>query len=283
MQKEQLIINGKVFLSTRRGAEIAGYSADYVGQLCRSGKIECRRIRRVWFVEKDSILRHSATYANVATRANVTSFKPEDFKRSQPSLISTAFPLLLTSPNAGGVSGMSSGISYNQQSYQKSSNPFSTGIFAVLFVIVLVFSAGTLFMGPLSRNNNGSSSNLIASVSGVMNSIVHDIVGFFTHSTNSTVNGIATGGNSDGSLGNNDSLPVAQAGMVVVPSQGSTSANTKLAGDIINSFSDPVQVKQSVAANSGVITPVFRTVKGNDFMYVLVPVKTATSSATSTN
>ena len=53
-----LLIDGKKFISSRRAAEIANYSADYVGQLCREGRVNARRVGRVWFIEEESIITH---------------------------------------------------------------------------------------------------------------------------------------------------------------------------------------------------------------------------------
>ncbi len=42
---------------------------------------------------------------------------------------------------------------------------------------------------------------------------------------------------------------------------------------IQNSFSDEVAVRPDQSGTSGVITPVFRKNSGEDFLYVLVPLK----------
>ncbi|TAK57529.1 hypothetical protein EPO17_01720 [Patescibacteria group bacterium] len=59
--ESSLILSGKKFISARRGAEIAGYSGDYVGQLCRLGKIEAQMVGKVWFVCEESLLTHKIT------------------------------------------------------------------------------------------------------------------------------------------------------------------------------------------------------------------------------
>ncbi|MFA6459130.1 MAG: hypothetical protein WCV79_01905, partial [Candidatus Paceibacterota bacterium] len=53
-----IVIEGKKFISSRRASEITKYTNDYVGQLCRSGKIHAQRVGRAWFVEEASILAH---------------------------------------------------------------------------------------------------------------------------------------------------------------------------------------------------------------------------------
>ena len=51
-------IEGKKYISSKRAAEITGYTKDYVGQLCRMGKIDAKLIGRNWFVGEDSIRAH---------------------------------------------------------------------------------------------------------------------------------------------------------------------------------------------------------------------------------
>ena len=68
-------------------------------------------------------------------------------------------------------------------------------------------------------------------------------------------------------------------GVVVLPSTGSSSDQAKLEKSIQNSFSDAVTIKPNADGTTGVIKPVFRTVAGHDFLYVLVPVKATSTSA----
>ncbi|MAZ67404.1 hypothetical protein CL652_01385 [bacterium] len=50
-----VIVGGEKLVSTSRAAELSGYSKDYVGQLCRGGKLECRRISGHWYVDEASL------------------------------------------------------------------------------------------------------------------------------------------------------------------------------------------------------------------------------------
>jgi uncharacterized protein YbcI len=54
-----LVIDGKKYISSKRAAEITKYSKDYVGQLARSGKIDARLVGRSWYIDQESILAHS--------------------------------------------------------------------------------------------------------------------------------------------------------------------------------------------------------------------------------
>lgn len=56
----ELIIDGALYISAQRAAEIAGYTRDYVGQLARSEKIKAQRVGNRWFIRKDSLAEHKA-------------------------------------------------------------------------------------------------------------------------------------------------------------------------------------------------------------------------------
>ena len=58
MSTNEVIFEGIPHLSVRKASEITKYTPDYVGQLCRSGKIRAKRIGRAWYVDKESLLKH---------------------------------------------------------------------------------------------------------------------------------------------------------------------------------------------------------------------------------
>ncbi|MDP3726532.1 MAG: hypothetical protein Q8R36_05050, partial [bacterium] len=54
----EFFTDGKKYISSKRAAEISGYANDYIGQLCRKGKLECHLIGKTWFVSENSLLKH---------------------------------------------------------------------------------------------------------------------------------------------------------------------------------------------------------------------------------
>jgi hypothetical protein len=60
-----MIIEGKEYISSRRAAEIGKYSNDYIGQLCRGGKIQARMIGRSWHVDSRSFESYMNTIREV--------------------------------------------------------------------------------------------------------------------------------------------------------------------------------------------------------------------------
>ena len=55
---DELIIGGKTYLSSKRAAKVTGYAKDYVGQLCREGRVEAKLVGRSWYVYEPSIQEH---------------------------------------------------------------------------------------------------------------------------------------------------------------------------------------------------------------------------------
>ncbi len=55
---DEITIDDKTYISSKRAAAITGYAKDYVGQLCREGRVEARLIGRSWYVFEDSIRKH---------------------------------------------------------------------------------------------------------------------------------------------------------------------------------------------------------------------------------
>src|SRR3989344_7780693 len=57
----EVILAGEKYISSRRASEITGYATDYIGQLCRAGKIKSERIGRDWVVSETGILNYHQT------------------------------------------------------------------------------------------------------------------------------------------------------------------------------------------------------------------------------
>ena len=55
---DELTFDDQIYLSSKRAAQITGYAKDYVGQLCREGRVVARLIGRNWYVLESSIREH---------------------------------------------------------------------------------------------------------------------------------------------------------------------------------------------------------------------------------
>ena len=55
---DEILIEDKRYVSSKRAAEMTGYAKDYVGQLCREGRVPARLIGRSWYVLAAAIKDH---------------------------------------------------------------------------------------------------------------------------------------------------------------------------------------------------------------------------------
>jgi len=56
--KNVMKIEGREYISSSRAAEITHYTNDYIGQLCRGGKLSAQMVGRSWFIEVESLARY---------------------------------------------------------------------------------------------------------------------------------------------------------------------------------------------------------------------------------
>ncbi len=55
---DEIIIEEKKYVSSKQAAKITGYAKDYVGQLCREGRVPARLVGRSWYVLESAIQDH---------------------------------------------------------------------------------------------------------------------------------------------------------------------------------------------------------------------------------
>lgn len=55
---EVLILDGKSYVKASKAAKELGYATDYVGQLCRGGKVDAHLIGRTWYVNQKELGSH---------------------------------------------------------------------------------------------------------------------------------------------------------------------------------------------------------------------------------
>lgn len=64
---QEINLGGTIYVSSKRAAEMTGYTQDYIGQLARSGSITAQRVSGLWYVVEESL-------RNYKTKAD--EFKP---------------------------------------------------------------------------------------------------------------------------------------------------------------------------------------------------------------
>jgi len=70
---DELVIDDKKYVSSKQAAKLTGYAKDYVGQLCREGRVQAQLVGRAWYVLESAIQDH---------RFGSTSETPEKPKRA---------------------------------------------------------------------------------------------------------------------------------------------------------------------------------------------------------
>ncbi len=55
---DEILIEEKKYVSSKRAAKLTGYAKDYIGQLCREGRVPARLVGRSWYVLESAIQDH---------------------------------------------------------------------------------------------------------------------------------------------------------------------------------------------------------------------------------
>jgi len=58
-----LYFEGKKYISSKRAAEVYGYTRDYIGQLIRGKKVDAKMIGRSWFVSAESLNEYQLSFS----------------------------------------------------------------------------------------------------------------------------------------------------------------------------------------------------------------------------
>lgn len=89
---DTVTVDGKVYMKAAKAADEVGYTADYVGQLCRKGTLEGIMLGKTWYVREESLLAHkqSQPRANtVTTRRDIEKQKTASYEPHKTSLHGT--------------------------------------------------------------------------------------------------------------------------------------------------------------------------------------------------
>lgn len=71
---QEINLGGTIYVSSKRAAEITGYTQDYIGQLARAGSITAQRVSGLWYVVEQSLREYKT--------------KADEFKPTPPPLSS---------------------------------------------------------------------------------------------------------------------------------------------------------------------------------------------------
>lgn len=281
--KDSFNLDGKIYISSRRAAEMSKYSNDYIGQLCRGGKVVAKMIGRNWFVDQDSLIQHkkNSDEAFEARARIVCQNQQKVFTLAQAGVTpasQSGWPFTYGADSRP----LMPEIRKNTPQFiaKDSENNKRTKINGLLFkrsfmvfLVISIFLTGSFLLivdsgnvpNVQSNSQVGQASGPISRIFTAFGSGMNKIFSFFNGGSNDSnvnyvqdVNQPALSANS------------AWNGMAVVRS---TVEDDAVRQKISNSFSDTVKIRPDDSGTAGVITPVFKRTNGDDFMYVLVPVK----------
>ena len=75
---DEIIIDDKKYVSSKQAAKLTGYAKDYVGQLCREGRVQARLVGRAWYVLESAIQDHRFGTPDAKTDTKSTESIQED-------------------------------------------------------------------------------------------------------------------------------------------------------------------------------------------------------------
>ena len=82
---DTVVLDGTSYVKVAVAAKQFDYTSDYLGQLCRAGKLDAQLVGRTWFVNPDSVAAHKAgTYRGEKDEAGAPSEPDERISKTSP-------------------------------------------------------------------------------------------------------------------------------------------------------------------------------------------------------
>jgi hypothetical protein len=228
------------------------------------------------------------TNADVIEKKIVELKKVRNVSRALPpvyaSQINSGSSLSIGAPSISLVSNNFSKLEDNQFdiAFIIPSKKVLLSLAMVLVIVLNIFVLKNFFISNNSVSNNSnkiisqrSSSDLTASVFSKIADISKSLLSYFGFGNNKLAveNKNLNKENNSVTPGTEqfDSNTKKFDGIAVVPSLGQSEKEEALKKNIKNTFSDEVEVVPDSSGTSGVITPVFKKVSKDNYVYVLVP------------
>lgn len=281
---DSLILDGKKYISASRVSKISGYNSDYLGQLCRSDKLDCKLISRTWFVTKESLAEHQK---NSGRKKNllITSEQVYREKIDLKDFYSDNQKILLDSLRKDQIlKSLSFGQAVIKQFDKNLVVKFLVGILVSTSVIAILFNANNFInvKGKSAFKNVIEQQASLEDINTIKNLINDKLVNF--QDKIKVVFKILIGGESDRYLVRDDSDGYKiltpkyderdNSGAVMIPISESDKSNvSKVKNYLKNSFSDEIEIVPDESGVAGVIKPVFADPKEEEYFYVMVPVR----------
>ncbi len=274
--ESEIVLDRKTYITATDAARLTGYTNDYVGQLCRAGKVEGRVIGRTRYVCRESLQAYDAESKKV-----VRAGRHRLGATPKRSIVSEAVNARIAACVPGGKNDTTRlDIVEHAATIAFRSVVSSVGIALIIVVAVFVPSMSVRVASVFSESTSRTINSEMLTASGAsLPEVVRayiELGAWSTHRLISHIGNMFVGAFNNGTIAIRDLMnpqerSVVNQGMVVVPSTGSAEENAELESRIRNSFSDEVSVVIDDTGNTGTITPVFRSGKEDEYLFVMVP------------
>ncbi|MBC8464897.1 MAG: helix-turn-helix domain-containing protein [Parcubacteria group bacterium] len=275
MEKE-IFLDGKNYITASEAARLTGYTNDYIGQLCRGGKVEGKVIGRTRYVCRESLEaydaeskkvmragRHRSGYtpkiSSVSNTPNATVLgegREKEYSFSSQGAISHVSNSMMRSVvSVISIAVLLTGMILAPSITTRTTTLFSDG--ASLSVHKEQFIAGSAALPEVAR--------------AYIEIGVWSAYRFLSYIGDAMLETIKRGALAVREFWWRADEHGVRKGMVVVPSVGSRERNRELEARIRNSFSDEVEISINEDGGAGVINPIFRSGKEDEYMFVMVP------------
>jgi hypothetical protein len=84
---DELIFAGNKYISSKRASKLTGYTTDYIGQICRADKIQCRLVGRNWYINEREIERNKKRFKKEQILGNKEQIKAIKYEKIEPELL----------------------------------------------------------------------------------------------------------------------------------------------------------------------------------------------------
>ena len=256
--------NGTLYLSAKEAGRLSGYTSDYVARLARQGKISATRVGTQWFVQPESLDKFLKS-AELAKSDRKNKLRVE---RLVERGVTAAVSVNNTNSESSQIHEVRASDAAHKQSFElpHAAHAHAKSFVAVVCGLLLAFSyTATQFLDTTDYQEAALVEGRLLAY-GLYNIVASQQLATQLLSA-ITVNDISVVPAAEGEQV--VVLSAQHSGIVVLPSGVATSTIEQVKA----SFSDEVVVDLDAGGVSGVVTPQFSDGPGDQYRFVLVPVK----------
>ena len=300
MEEQPLIVGGKTYISSRRAAQIFGYTNDYIGQLSRSGKICSIMVGRDRFIDYSSVSRYAEekTAEKITLNGNGKTNGSSNGSVDTTSKIDETLPIVipkerfaflkfirlekyisrLAEIQGNEVLQTASIVSSSFDFLEKIDRSYLGFLNKVEQKIVSVWTsirARTLaWLSPFMNRNEKEERVVVETVRGERATTSYPtqaISGLSEEEVRQIASQVLSEELSR-TIDYTSSAAANNFGIVIRPGSGESVGDDELKESIRDSFSDEVSVSLDLSRSAGIIRPVFRSPTDDSYVFVIVPV-----------